>query len=218
MPEAIICYVFASRTRPAKFFRCLENIKELSASKNYFIVAKLDEDDPYADDYRKRLNEFPEVIVKWGVSNGKIHAINRGIENLPSFDIICCHSDDMVFLVKGYDDIIRKHCGLDDYVHFPDGHVNERLSTYSIMGRDYFNRFGYIYHPDYKSVYADNEQNDVSKILGRYKYINENIVRHEHPIWGYGQPDELLKKTEDPVNYQIDCETYKRRQAFNFYT
>lgn len=211
-----IAYIFASRERSSKFFACLDNIRDMSESDDYFVVAKLDNDCPDIENYKSRISEYPELCVKWGLSKGKIHAINRDLEYMPDADIVCCHSDDMKFIEWGFDSVIRQHCGADDYLHLPDGHVNERLCTYSIMGRDYFDRFGYIYHPDYWSVYADNEQNDVAKILGRYKFINQPVLRHEHPIWGYGVADDLLKRTENPTNYQQDHETYLRRKAINF--
>jgi len=214
-----IAYIFPSRERVKKYFNCLNNICDNSMSDDYEIISAFDTGDIYMnnDDVRERLKEYPRVIYFYGTSDGKIGAINRELDKIsPDADIICCHSDDMRFTETGFDDIIREHCGADDYVHFPDGHANEKLSTYSIMGRDYFERFGYIYHPDYISVYADNEQYDVAKILGRYKYVNRNILRHEHPIWGYGEADPLLKKTEDPVNYQKDHQTYLRRKAINF--
>lgn len=211
-----IAYVFASRERPEKFFRCLDNIQDMSESKEYFVYAKLDEDDPFLDSYKARIGEYPELVVKLGISKGKIHAINRDLDSMPDADIICCHSDDMVFIEWGFDSVIRKHCGADDYVHFPDGHANERLCTYSIMGKDYFNRFGYIYNTDYHSVYCDNEQMEVAKLLGKYKYINHKILRHEHPAWGYGAADDLLKRTEDPKNYKSDHDIYIKRKAINF--
>jgi hypothetical protein len=211
-----ICYIFASRERPEKFFNCLDNIRMKCNSYEYFVIAKLDDDDPYKEQYKICLDIYPEVTVRWGLSKGKIHAINRDIDDLPKCDIVCCHSDDMVFTKDGFDDIIKQHCGPDDFVHFPDQHANERLSTYAIMGREYYDRFGYIYNPLYQSVYADNEQNEVAKLLGKYKYVNEKILCHEHPIWGYGIADDLLKRTEHRTLYQADHQTYLKRKAMNF--
>lgn len=196
---------------------CLDNIQDMSESDNYFVFAKLDDNDPEIEAYKKRLHEYPELIVEFGKSDGKIHAINRGLEKMPHFDIICCHSDDMKFIEWGFDGIIREHCTPNTYLHFPDGHANERLCTYSIMSRDYFEKFGYIYCPEYKSVYADNEQMEVAKISGSYKFVNKHILRHEHPAWGYGIADDLLRRTEASDVYNEDRNTYHRRKQNNFY-
>jgi len=203
-----ICYVFASRERPKKFFDCLNTIFEFSASANYFVWAKLDIDDPFILEYVEGLKNFKEVTTVLGISEGKIHAINRHNEGIPYFDIICCQSDDMKFLKWGFDDTIREHCGDDDYVHFPDGYADARLCTYTIMGKDYYKRDGYIYNPKFISVYADNLQFDLARQRGRHKFVNEKILRHEHPIAGYGIMDDLMKRTEDSVVYKKDHQTY----------
>jgi hypothetical protein len=162
-----------------------------------------------------RLAAYPEVIVKHGMSNNKVHAINRDLDDIPPFDILCCHSDDMAFILAGYDDVIRQHCGEDDFVHFPDGYANQKLCTYAIMGVKYYKRFGYIYNPDYKSLWCDNEQTEVAKKLNRYKYVNDHILQHRHPANGFGKPDALLQLTE---SYNaLDKNTYIRRKAANFF-
>jgi len=207
--EKRICYVFESRERPKKFFDCLDTIAALSVSANYFVWGKLDVDDPTITEYIPRLKEYPELTIKWGLSEGKIHAINRDNENIPPFDIICCHSDDMKFLKWGFDDVIREHCGENDYVHFPDGYADARLCTYPIMGKEYYNIDKFIYDPRFISVYADNLQFELAKKRGRYKFVNDKILRHEHPIAGYGFFDGLMKRTEDPLVYKKDQKTYQ---------
>jgi hypothetical protein len=84
----------------------------------------------------------------------------------------------------------------------------------SILGRQYFERFGYIYHPDYISLYCDNEQMDVAKLLGCYKYINKNIFHHLHPAYGKAEYDMQYNHTESFSN--ADHITYFRRRANNF--
>lgn len=212
MSDTTICYSFPSRRRPDKMFKCLDNIRALSASKNYFIALKIDMDD--TSDYA-RLAAYPEVIIKHGMSYSKIHAVNRDLHDLPPFDILATHSDDMVWLQHGFDMIIREHCGVDTFLHIPDGFANEKLCTYPIMHVDYYNRFGWIYNPKYKSLFADQEQTEVAKRLGRYKYINNKmILQHQHPAWGFGQPDALLKYTESL--WAVDEQMYLSRKALNF--
>lgn len=210
-----ITYSFASRSRPQKFFAALDNIREMSASDNYEVIAKLDLDDTDTNNFanRGRLLDYPEVKTIWAYSKNKVHAINRGLEYIQG-EIVCCHSDDMVFIKKGFDDIIRREMEKDIYLHFPDGHANERLSTYSIMHIDYYKRFNYIYFPQYKSLWCDNEQMEVAKILGRYKYVNEQIFEHRHPAWGLSEKDAQYRKTEK-FNI-LDKATFQRRKKINF--
>jgi hypothetical protein len=102
----------------------------------------------------------------------------------------------------------------DGFLHYPDHKVKEALCTYSVIGRKYYERTGYVYHPDYFSVYCDNEATDVAKILKKYAYIPMFFIEHRHPVWGYGKPDELLKQTES--FFHTDHATYERRKKKNF--
>lgn len=209
-----ISYIFPSRSRPDKFFAALMNIRNKSASSNYEVIAKLDIDDEAMnnDEVKERLSYHPEVIVKWGLSENKIHAVNR--DNDFTGEILCCHSDDMVFTKQGFDDIIRREIKKDGYLHFPDGYANEKLCTYSIMHADYYNRFGYIYHPAYKSLWADNEQMTVAKRMYKYKYVDENILEHMHPSAGKADKDAQYQVTEKFNS--VDKATFLKRKKNNF--
>lgn len=217
-----ILYKFSSRSRPAKFFACLDNIRSLAKHDDYEILCSFDLDDKSMNnqEVRDRLDSYPMVRPYWGISENKVHAINRDMEFSGDWDVLIVTADDFWFEIDGFDLEVLKaaHDHPDCLLHFPDGHANERLITMPIMDRAYFNRTGHIYYPGYRSVYPDNEQMAVSKILGRYRFIKTRICTHRHPANGaqYGPADELLKKTEDPVNYKIDGALFKERQKVNF--
>ena len=114
----------------------------------------------------------------------KISAINDHIEP-DLYDIIICASDDMIPQVGGWDDDIAKamqehYPNLDGCVHFNDGHTDGKLITFSILGRELYKRFGYIYHPDYKSLYSDDEFTQEVTRMDKVQYINKVIIKHEH--------------------------------------
>ncbi len=217
-----IGYIFASRERPIKFFDCLNNIQDMSESKDYFVWAKLDEDDPYIEAYKEKLHEYPEVTVKWGLSKGKIDAINRGLEDLPECEILIVMSDDMKPEIYGFDDEIKeafkKHFpDLDGVIHTNDGHCENRTMTLTIMGVNLYKKLGYLYHPLFLSVYADNHLTEMCKLMGRHVFINKIYFRHLHPIWGYGvEWDDQYRRTESAEFYQKDRETYLMLKAKNF--
>lgn len=210
-----ICFVFPSRERPDKFFRCLDNIQDMvSESDNYCVIAVLDNDDPSKEDYEKSLHEYPEVEARWGLSANKVAAINRELNNLPEAAIICLHSDDMWFTKFGFDEEIREAFKeWDGLVHFPDQVAKEKLITYTMMHRDYLSSLGYIYHNDFNNVYCDNFQHLQAQKLGKYKFVNKQILEHRHSMWGFGMADDLLRRTEEPIGYRKDHETFIRLKA-----
>lgn len=208
----MILYNFASRSRPDKFFNAIENINKLSKT-DHIIVAKLDMDDKSMQDRFDEVNRCGAVIV-WGTSKNKIDAINRDIP--VGWDILVNMSDDMVFTKEGFDlDIIEAFNGdYDQFIHFPDGYTDDRLCSMSIIGKDYYDRFGYVYHPDYVSLWCDNESQDVAKDLGKYKFVNNNIFIHNHPAWTGAKPDQQLIETQK--YYRQDQRTYNKRKACGF--
>jgi len=218
-----LTYSFPSRSRPVKFFAALDNIRSMSQNGNYEVIAKLDDDDKqFTQRFKDRLSEYPEVIVKWGKSKNKIHAVNRDLEGMTG-EILLCHSDDMVFIRRGFDKFIRSqfvksiaHQELifDGLLHLPDGYANARVCTYSIMHVNYYKRFGYIYHPSYISLWCDNEATMVAKMLNKYKYVNEQIFQHEHPVLGHVPKDEMYLR--QGRFYKEEEITFRKRENKNF--
>lgn len=224
-----ILYKFASRSRPDKFIEGIENIFINSRNKDFIILASLDEDDP-------TMNNTPmidkiraygvNVCTMFGKSKNKVDAINRDLHHFKEFDLLINFSDDMRFIVGGYDLIIeeemKKHFPEGDgLLHFPDQNQGSNCMTMSIMDKKYFDRFRYIYHPDYESLECDVEAQEVGKRLGRYKFIDRRIFNHYHPSFQQAKYDYLYKKNEGLLDeYAIrrrDKETYLRREKNNFY-
>lgn len=207
-----ILYNFASRSRPDAFFTTLRNIRDFSSSGNYFVVAKLDDDDPAWTDYRHLLPRWKEVSAVGGKSTSKVDAINRDITG--EYDIIVNISDDQRFTIPGFDDIIRKYCHLDSFVHFPDAYKKAACSTMSIIGRHYFNRTGLIYNPAYYSLWCDTEATEVAKLLGCYVYVPQIIFEHKHPTTTAGAEwDDLYRRNN---TYKQDQKVYLQRRDNNF--
>jgi ribonuclease BN (tRNA processing enzyme) len=55
----------------------------------------------------------------------------------------------------------------------------------------------------------------VGNILKKQHYINQVIIKHEHPDWGYGKNDFVHQKNMSDFNYDLNI--YKIRESNNFY-
>lgn len=207
-----LLFKYTSRSRPELFERGLKSIIDNCTSDQYKILVTVDENDAtmfkYWNDQR--------ITTIIGESKSKVDAINRDVnEFLYDWDILINMSDDMIFTQKGFDNVIRESFdNADQCIHFPDGSTGDRLISMSILGRDYYNRFNYIYNPEYVSLYCDNETMDVAKILGKYKFVNEDIFKHLHPAHGNAFNDDQYRYTES--FHPIDQKTYLKRKANNF--
>ena len=213
---------FPTRNRKNKFFKVLRQYQNLceDLDNTYFLIT-LDNDDESMNpsDVEDIFNTFKNVKVIYGTSNSKIHAVNRDIELVNDWDIVLLASDDMTPKVKGYDNIIRNkmkefYSDTDGILWFNDGFQGEKLNTLCVLGKKYYERFNYIYHPDYKSCWSDNEFMEVGKILKKQTYIDSVIIKHEHPDWGYGNRDQI--HTNNINDYQYDLGVYNRRKEINF--
>lgn len=210
----VILYKLTSRSRPAKMYKAYRSVADY-ATLEWQMIVSVDADDDatmYSEEL-KAIQRDSRVTVKFGISKNKINAINRDVPQ-SGWDILVNLSDDQVFTVNGFDKVIAEHCGNDTFLHLPDGYVNHLLPTMSIMGIDYYKRFGYIYHPDYASLWSDNEAMDEAIRLGCHKYVNERIFTHEHPAWTREKPDAQLIKTQN--YYRQDERTFRKRKSLNF--
>lgn len=213
---------FPTRNRPKKFIEVfLKYQYMLSNNHDVEFLVSMDEDDttmnnPYIKGF---LDNHKNVKYYYGNSSTKIEAINADLDKLPNYDIMLLASDDMIPRQPSYDEVIasdyKKYFpNLDGVVHYNDGRLGPQLNTFCIMGKPYFERFGYIYHPSYKSVFCDNEFTDVSKILNKHVYVDR--VLFEHGWINYVGFDVLAQRNENPKFYEIDSINYINRRNDNF--
>jgi hypothetical protein len=214
----MILIKFPSRSRPEKLLNTLSLYRKLASdlSQIKFLIT-LDSDDPTVTPELIEKLQPANVIV--GISGSKIKAVNRDMDQAGDFDILLLASDDMIPKICNYDLIIRSKMNelypdTDGVLWFNDGYQKDKLNTLSIMGRKYYERFGYIYHPAYTTAYCDNEFMIVANRLGKQTYIDMVIIKHEHPtITGVGN-DALY--IENDKYYLKDYQVFNARMLNNF--
>lgn len=215
---------FPTRSRPEKFFEVLDKyIELLDEPENTSFLISCDDDDKTMNNpgVLERFSKYIEknnLSIRFGKNKNKVEAINADMEG-QDFDILLLASDDMIPQESGYDSIIRQNFkkffpDTDGVLWFNDGYQGNRLNTLCILGKKYYDRFGYIYHNSYVSLWCDTEFTEVSKILNRVKYIPHVVIKHEHPVW-LGQEWDDLQKKNDSFNNR-DMENFKKRQEINF--
>ena len=185
---------FPTLARPDKFVRALSEYVRKSGDNNsiYFNINCDHSDSSMKDEnvctqindlLKEKSNVCGKINYDWDTD--KISAINDHIEDYGDFDVLVCASDDMIPQVDCWDEEITSAMeenfpDLNGCVHFDDGNTNGSLITFSILGRELYNHFGYIYHPDYKSLYCDDEFTQVIRSMDKEKYIDKVIITHEH--------------------------------------
>ena len=215
---------FPSRSRPDKLMSVYKKYIEFADDPESIQgLITLDTDDITVTEELKHslMAIHAKTIVKVGYSGSKIAAVNRDMDHAGQFDIVLLASDDMIPIVKGYDTIIRDHMtslypDTDGVLWFNDGYQGQRLNTLCILGKAYYDRFNYIYHPSYKSEWCDNEFTEVANQLGKQTYFERIIIRHEHPTTmpHLTENDALYIKNTQMANGDYD--NYHQRKLKNF--
>lgn len=211
-----------SRERPQKLVDVLRKYTQFAKNPEtiHFLIS-LDEDDstltPGLIHILKGIH--PHMDIHVGRSQNKIHAINRDMDKAPTFDILLLASDDMIPVVQGYDQEIREkmqkyYPDTDGVLWFNDGYCGTKLNTLVICGKKYYDRFGFIYNPLYKSFFSDNEFMDVANELEKQTYFPNVIIKHIHPAnTSEVKTDALYERNNLP--FRQDEKTYWSRKTWS---
>ena len=215
---------FPTRERPERFKAVLEGwVRNASNLSRIDWLLSLDRDDKTMND----LSFFeapPNLFVHWGTSVSKVDAINRDIGCHSAdnpWDVLLVLSDDMVCVQPNWDAYIRANMEAylpdgDGLMWFFDGKQKD-ICTLPLMGRKYYDRFGYVYRDCYKSVFADDEQTAVARDMGKLVFFDMVLAEHHHPAnFSHVKPDPLYLKNETHAIWKRDEETYFTRKAQGF--
>lgn len=216
----LILMKVSSRDRADILLETVRQYAERAANlKDMVWLFSFDSDDTYT---RSKEPDLLSILGRatfcYGSRSGKIGTINRDINEYPGpWDILLNVSDDQRPVVKGYDDLIRNAMppDLDSSLWFNDG-WQDRINTQEILGRNYYERFKYIYHPSYKSFFCDNESTEVARRLDKLKKMGKCIIRHDHPACTPNglKVDDLYRHNDS--FWSVDQYNYAERERAGF--
>jgi hypothetical protein len=212
---------YPTRSRPDLFKRILtEYVNKLSGTLKVKFIISMDLNDSSCNNdamrhFLENMKSKVDLEYHYGTSRNKIDACNRDVPS-DGWKVCVLVSDDMTPRVQGYDKIIIDHMNK----HFPDldgalnyncgGHAYPKVMVLSVIGNPYYKRFNYIYHPDYTSLFCDEEQTVVARQINKIVDINHKIITHD---WS-NIKDDLRKHTEQ--YYQTDKAVFENRKVKGF--
>lgn len=223
--QPYILVKYASRGRSDRFLAGLENIYELCYDPEQIrvmVTADIDDKTMCNTTMRDKIRSFPNAEVIYGTSEGKIHAINRDMDILPDYmkdwSVVANFSDDMRWFYKGWDQQImidfQQHS--PDFSHFMaylDPDTKGMLSTLYIAGRSFYDRFGFIYDPAFKSLWCDMWVEKVAAHIGKFHYENNTIYIHKNPAYNYADFPRDTMFDEQQALWNIDEAVYNELLA-----
>ena len=215
-----------TRNRPNKVLNTISSYIRLANRQDMLGVAiSCDNDDismKNVPDLENILRRCAWSKIFYSNNHSKIEACNANMNEIDwPWDIVILVSDDMIPQIKGYDDVVRNHMkarfpDTNGILWFNDGAQADKLNTLCIYGRKFYEFQGFVYNPEYKSLFCDTELTDQCR--NEYKnicqYIPYCIIRHEHPGTGYGGMDALYATNQR--YWSQDMYTYIRRKKYDY--
>lgn len=216
-----------TRSRPRKVLETLGTYIRMASRLDLLGVAvSCDDNDPTMEntsELESLLSRCAWHRVFRGPNRSKIEACNANMHDIDwDWDIVVLVSDDMIPKIRGYDETIRNHMlaafpNRDGILWFNDGYQENKLNTLCIFGRQFYETQGYIYAPEYKSLFCDTELTDQCRTIykDRCRYIPYCIIRHEHPGTGFANAMDKLYQ-HNQTFWTTDMYTYIRRKAYAY--
>lgn len=203
-----ISILHPSRQRPQKSFdNAIEWINKAGCEVE--LIVSIDIDDKTKVEYGRL---YAPVATHFLVqlNRSAVDAINRAAE-VASGDILIVLSDDFKCPDQWGKKIIEATEGKEDWIaKTPDG-IQDWLITMPIMDRKFYERFGYVYYPEYLHLFCDTDLSCVADLTGRR--INLDIpFEHHHYSTGKSDQDDVNRKADKTWEQgeKLFLERYKR--------
>jgi hypothetical protein len=173
---------------------------------------------PTTRERRKRLNDcldavrdnsnYPHrILIYEGNDGGYVNAVHKMLEDING--LVCVIGDDMI-PQKDWLKILMDNYN-DNFVYPDDGLRHERIATTFVCEADYLRKYLY---KGYRHNFSDTELTEVSRLLGKLKYVPEAKIIHNHFTNG-AEKDETYKAQDK--TFQKDKDLFNSRKANNFY-
>jgi hypothetical protein len=182
-------------------------------------ILSVDNSDPKKWDYRDRFAEilFPNKKFLINDNETVVQATNHAAKQ-SNGEILVYLSDDF-HCPKGWDNLIHNRTKdlnkpwllkVDDcYQAF-----NKDVLTIPIMNRALYSALNYFWHPEYRSMFVDQDLYYVAKNMNALVNAADLRFEHMHPVAGKGKHDETYARSNQ--NWNQGKELYARRQRQNF--
>ncbi len=208
-----ITVIHASRGRSKQAF---ETAKKWVDSSSYWFeyILSLDSDDIELEEY-KRLFGRDESHYTLLIDDNKqsaIEAINWAAQKATG-DILVVISDDFECPENWDIEIMKELSGKSDFVLKTKDGIQKTLVTLPIMDRVYYDRYGYVYHPDYRHMGADVELTAVAIMTGKLLH-SDLVFPHLHYTTGITEKDAINEKND--LTYEHGDEVLQRHKVNNF--
>jgi hypothetical protein len=177
-------------------------------------LLSIDADDPRRDDYATLARDRGVTLVVHA-NRSIVDAVNHAARQSTG-DVLIVVSDDFGCPPRWDESIAaaigRRH-NVALLVH--DG-IDGRIMTLPIVDRAFYESCGYVYFPDYLSMYCDDDLTEHAAETGRLVDARHLRFPHRHPDAVGGALDETYRRQARPLAWIEGRRVLARRRATRF--
>lgn len=206
-----ISIIHASKGRPAQAGRTVK--KWLSSAKDrqrIQYILSIDTSETPAN--KLQYADIQTDVTVCDSNRHAVDAINRGAE-LATGNLLVVVSDDFDCPFHWDDALLTMLEDYEDFCVKTDDGIQPWIITLPIMDRLYYERFGYIYQPEYTHMFCDTEMTHVADLLDR-KLVLPVRFPHLHYSTGRSNKDSISEKND--ATWQQGEQLYLQRMKENF--
>lgn len=196
--------------------RCIERF-DISQGDTLEYILSLDNDDHYVSCYQQWADEYGIHLI---VNNNRslVDACNNGAL-ISTGDCLIVLSDDFE-TPQNWNTLLKEKIGNKDFygILIDDGISAQSMSIMSlpIVSRKLYQRLGYLYHPDFFSLYADNALLDVCVKLDCLIDARDLLFQHHHYSVGLSKHDATYARENSRDAHSIGVRAYEALKARNY--
>lgn len=209
----IITIIHPSKSRPKQAEVTIKEwLGKAKGKNNIEYILSCDDNDAFLSSY-KDISEESGISIHINKNKSAIEAINRSAEKSKG-NLLIVLSDDFNEVPLHWDEDLLKHLdGKEDFLVKTKDGIQNTLITLPILDRKYYERFGYVYPPNYVHLWADTEMTVVGHYLGRVIDV-PMLFSHNHYSTGKSKKDAINIKNDK--THEIGKLTFNTRKKRNF--
>ncbi len=182
-----------------------------------------DRDDPKISEYVTAINtqiENIQPVLRWTVPKWvpMVHKLNAASKAFicdeigPDFFAIGFAGDDHLPRTRGWagryiNALAEMGTGI---VSCSDGHRDDQLPTQWAMTSDIVRALGRMVPAPVEHLYCDDAIRDLGRAAGCYRWLDDVLIEHMHPLWKRGQWDEQYRRVNDKLQFNRDELAYRK--------
>lgn len=96
--------------------------------------------------------------------------------------------------------------------------ITRNITVMPVISKTRYHRLGYVFHPGYESMYADNDLTEHAQLDGCFHEVNSPEFHHAHPFFTGAEMDEQYRQQNRDEAYLLGFNLLNLRRATGFGT